>query len=114
MSVKFNEIGSLVATFATSTALVGDVVALASAGTVAKATSSDTICGLAVSKGNGVVGVQIKGAMTFSCTDSNMTLGRVVLAAAGSNKVKVSADGSGVPALVVEIDTTAHTVTAIL
>ena len=114
MSVKFNDIGSLVATFTTSTAKIGDVVALSANGTVVKATSSDTVCGVVVSLNGTAAGVQIKGAMTIACTDINMTLGRVVLAAAGSNKVKVSADGSGVPALVVDIDAVGNTVTVIL
>ena len=115
MSVRFNGISDVVVTFNTANAVVGDVVYVSGNKTVEKAKTSDSLCGLVVSKNGGFVGVQIKGAMELPCSDATLALGRQEIIPDGSNGVKKAASGtSGLPALVVDVDTASSKVTVIL
>ena len=88
MSVCFNGISDVVVAFQTASAAIGDLVAVSANKTVEKAGASDSICSLVVSKNGGFVGVQIKGAMELSCTDSAIALGRQEIVPDGSNGIK--------------------------
>ena len=106
MSVRFNGIGDIVATFTTAEAEVGDIVKVSANRNVEHAADGESICGLVVSKNGSYVGVQIKGAMKVPCSDAALALGRTVLVADGANGVKKAGAGViGVQALVVDIDT---------
>lgn len=94
---------------------MGDLVYISGNKTVEKAGTSNTICGLVVSKNGSYAGVQIKGAMELPCSDPSMALGRQELVPDGSNGVKLADSGSkGLSALVVDIDTENSKLTAIL
>ncbi len=115
MSVRFNGVSDVVVTFNTESAEIGDLVSISGNKTVEKAGSTDSICGLVVSKNGGFVGVQIKGAMELPCSDGTVALGRGTLVPDGENGVKAAASGAaGLAALVVDIDTDNSRVTVIL
>ena len=115
MSVRFNGISDVVVTFNTADAVIGDLVYVSANKTVEKATTSNTICGLVVSKNGGYVGVQIKGAIELPCSDSTIALGRQEIVPDGSNGVKKPTSGSvGLAVLVVDIDSENSKVTVIL
>ncbi|MGI5895570.1 MAG: hypothetical protein ACOX6U_01315 [Oscillospiraceae bacterium] len=115
MSVCFNGISDVVVTFQTASAAIGDLVAVSANKTVKKAGASDSICGLVVSRNGEFVGVQIKGAMELPCTDSTIALGRQEIVPDGSNGIKKPASGaSGLPVLVVDMNSDKSKVTVIL
>lgn len=115
MSVRFNGISDAVATFNTTQAEIGDVVTVSGNKTVEKAKSTDSFCGVVVSKNGNFVGVQIKGAMELPCTDSTLTLGRQEILPNGTNGIVKAGTGvSGTPVLVVDVDTAGSKVTVIL
>ena len=114
MSVIFNGIGALVATFRNEDAEVGDIVTITDQNTVKKAGFVDTFCGLVVSKNGGYVGVQIKGGMELRCYDENLSIGRHYIAVDNNNALRLEEGPNAVPAMVVETDLDAGKATIIL
>ncbi len=104
--VSFEEIGGVVATFQRGEDVsCGAVVAMSGNGTVAGCDDGDVFCGVALTEGDDVVAVQVKGFCSVAITGA-VALGYVLLAADGDGGVETVTTG-GRSVLVVEVDSTA-------
>ena len=116
MSVSFDGIGELVATFeAASGTAAGYPVAMSASGKVAKASNGARFCGVALYvTGDGHAAVQLHGHYTAEYSGTAPSVGYGHLIADGSGKVKADAGTEGVYTgseyLISEVDTTAKTV----
>ena len=109
MSVSFEGIGELAATFKTSgTVETGDVVKIAGNGTAAACAGGDVFCGVVIGVSeDGYATVQLRGYVTAPYTGTKPDLGYAKLAA-GSDGVAVNNNGREY--LVIDVDETAGTV----
>lgn len=104
MKVSFNGIGECVVTFETdSEGLLGKVVKMSGNGTVSQCQAGDLFCGVAVSGGTGIVGVQIGGYIRVPFSGVTPDVGYQSLCADGAGGVKLAAD-EGRSLLVVDVD----------
>lgn len=106
MDYGFQEIGAVVATFATSDELtVGTPVTISANGTVQKAANAADPAGIVVSVGNGKVGVQVAGFAEVACTDSTLTVGFGAIQATTAGTIAKAATGK--TRLIAAVDATA-------
>lgn len=113
MSVSFNGIGQVCATFLGSGMVEGDVVKMGSRATVQKCGAGDTFCGVALCCKEDACSVQVKGFVSVAYSGTVPAVGVALLAADGSGGVKTVETG-GQSVLVVDADTAAKTVTILL
>lgn len=106
---SFEDIGSVVATFAADAGVTGgQVVKLTGNGAVGPCSGGDKFCGVALEPRRGGAAVQVKGFAEVSVT-GELAVGWAVLTADGTGGVKAApsgADGAapdGVAALVVDV-----------
>lgn len=116
MSVSFEGIGQIVATFeAVSGTAAGDPVKISSAGKVTACSDGDRFCGVALYvTGDGHAAVQLSGHCTAAYTGTAPDVGYGRLVSDGSGAVKADAGSEGVYTggeyLITEVDTAAGTV----
>ena len=104
--MNYNQIGDVTATFRISGTLkVGDLVTMAENSTVKAAAKDTEVIGVCVSKNGSYAGVQIQGGVQVGCSDSTLTPGYQMLKATATNEVAKGT--TGVPHLVVSVDTAA-------
>lgn len=115
MKVSYEGIGQLCASFAGSGLSVGTPVKITANGTAAACIKGNELVGVvaAVSHGKDACSVQLAGFVTLSYSGTAPSLGYAALVADGSGGVK-SAESSLRNRLVVDVDTTAGTVTFLL
>ena len=111
MKLSYEGIGQWAATFACTEAAEGELVKISGSGAVAACGDGDDFCGmvLSVSRGGDACSVALGGMVTAGYTGSTPALGWSGLAGDGAGGVKTSE--SGREYLVVDVDTTAQTVT---
>lgn len=102
MNHSFERIGAWSATFATETAVEGQVVKMSGNGEVAACAAGEDFCGVADPVRNGHCGVQLGGIAQVSYTGDAPAVGEVMLAADG--KGGVCAAESGKTYLVVAVN----------
>lgn len=104
MKVSFNGIGECIVTFETEDEdLMGKVVRVSGNGTVSDCKEGDLFCGVAVSGGAGIVGVQLGGYVRVPFSGITPDAGYQNLCADDEGGVKVTAD-EGRSLLVVDVD----------
>lgn len=111
MKLSYEGIGQWAATFACSEAAEGELVKISGSGAVAACGDGDDFCGmvLSVSRGGDACSVALGGMVTAGYTGEAPALGWTGLAADGTGGVKPSETGREF--LVVDVDTSAKTVT---
>ncbi|SFP19136.1 hypothetical protein SAMN05216343_10449 [Oscillibacter sp. PC13] len=115
MKLSYEGIGQWAATFACSGVSEGEMVKLSANGTVAGCGDGDGFCGmvLSLSRGGDACAVALGGMVTAGYTvetdGAAPSLGWATLASDGSGGVKAAASGRSY--LVVDVDTSAKTVT---
>ena len=111
MNYSYEGIGQWCATFAGSQAEEGQVVKLTAGKTVGPCAAGDGFCGmvLSVSRGGDACTVALGGMVTAGYTGTAPELGWSILVGDGSGGVKTAATGRSY--LVVDVDSTAKTVT---
>ncbi len=93
MSVSFNTIGEVTATFKINGNLAnGDLVTINTDGTVEKAATTEEIIGVCVSTNGVYAGIQIKGGVKVKA-DSTLTTGYKALTVSADNTVKAASTG---------------------
>ena len=99
--ISFEDIGSVVATFAAGEGVKGgQVVKVTGNGAVGPCQDGEAFCGVALEPRKGCCGVQVKGFAAVSCTGT-LALGRTGLTADGKGGVRTAgAEETGVAALV--------------
>lgn len=112
MTVSFNGIGQVNATFLGKHLAENQVVKMSGHGTVAACADGDSFCGMALCCKDDACTVQVGGFVTVGYSGAAPAVGWTALAANGSGGVKTSA--SGRTYLVAGADTTAKTVTIML
>ena len=112
MSISFQGIGQVCATFLCGTVAEGQLVKVSGRGTVAACDDGDGFCGVAVCKKDDACAVQVAGFVTVPYSGTEPAPGYAALAADGSGGVK--SVESGREYLVADADTTAKTVTILL
>lgn len=118
MKLSYEGIGQWAATFACDDLAEGELVKISGNGTVAACGTGDDFCGmvLSVSRGGDACAVALGGMVTAGYTvpaeGAAPALGWSGLSADGEGGVQADADGSTY--LVVDVDTTAKTVTFVL
>ena len=116
MSVSFEGIGQVIATFtAASGTQAGDPVKVSDSGKVTECSNGDRFCGVALYvTGDGHAAVQLSGHCTAKYTGTAPTVGYGHLVSDGSGAVKADAGTEGVYTggeyLITEVDATAGTV----
>lgn len=110
MTVSFEGVGQVCATFMGGGLTEGHVVKLTGSGTVGACAADDAFCGVAVCCKDDACTVQVGGFVSVGYTGTAPTVGWKALAADGSGGVKAVTSG-GVTCLVADVDTTAKTVT---
>lgn len=108
MSVSFNGIGEMYATFLSENTEAGVPVAVSGNKTVAKAASGAVFCGVAVSVKDAMNAVQIAGYVKLPYTGTAPAAGYAKLTANGSGGV--TANSSGREYLIIEVDSTEKTI----
>ena len=111
MKLSYEGIGQWAATFACTDVAEGEFVKISENGTVAACNDGEDFCGmvLSVSRGGDACSVALGGMVTAGYTGSTPVLGWSGLAGDGAGGVKTSETGREY--LVVDVDTTAQTVT---
>ena len=113
MSVSFEGVGQVCATFLGDGLTEGHVVKLTGNGTVGNCDAGDPFCGVAICCKDDACTVQVCGFITVGYSGSAPAVGWTALAADGNGGVK--ADGDDCRKLpVVDVDATAETVTILL
>lgn len=113
MTVSFEGVGQVCATFLGGGLTEGHVVKLTGNGTVGECAADDAFCGVAVCCKDDACTVQVGGFVSVRYTGTAPAAGWRALAADGTGGVKAAASG-GVNCLVADVDTTAKTVTIML
>lgn len=113
MSVSFEGVGQVCATFLGGKLTEGHVVKMTGNGTVGPCEADDAFCGAAICCKDDACTVQVGGFVTVGYTGTAPGVGRNTLAADGKGGVKTAGTG-GVNCLVADVDTTAKTVTILL
>lgn len=116
MSVSFQGVGQVCATFLGSGLSEGQVVKMSSQGTVSACADGDGFCGAAVYCRDDACSVQVGGFMTVKYSGTAPGVGWAELHADGSGGVRSSGEKEtgGVRCLVVDVNTTEKTVTLML
>ena len=119
MSVSFEGVGQVCATFLGGGLTEGQVVKLAGSGTVGACGAGDAFIGAAICCKDDACTVQVGGFVTVSYTGTAPAVGWCALTADGKGGVKAAAGGtdsaeSGRMLPVVNVDTGAKTVTILL
>lgn len=112
MSISFEGVGQVCATFLGGKLVEGQVVKMTGNGTVGACGKNDSFCGVALCCKDDACTVQVGGFVSVKYSGSAPAVGWSVLAADGSGGV--AAADSGVNCLVADVDTTANTVTIML
>lgn len=115
MSVGFDGVGQVCATFLGGQAVEGQVVKLAGNGKVAPCGAGDGFCGVALCCKDDACTVQVCGFVTVRYSGTAPAVGWTALTADGNGGVKAAGkddDGRAVP--VVSVDETAKTATVLL
>ena len=118
MKVSYEGIGQWAATFACDDAAEGELVKISANDTVSACAAGDDFCGMVLSVGRdgGACSVALGGMVTAGYTVPSQgaapALGWAALSADGSGGVQ--ADAAGRSFLVVDVDTSAETVTFVL
>ena len=114
MKLSYEGIGQWAATFACTELAEGELVKVSGSGTVAACAAGNDFCGmvLSVSRGEDACSVALGGMVTAGYTGTAPAVGWGVLVADGSGGVKTAETGREY--LVVDVDTTAETVTFVL
>ncbi len=107
MKFSYEKIGAWSATFATETAVEGQVVKMSADHTVAACSDNDVFCGVADVVRNGICGVQMSGMAEVCYSGSAPAVGNATLAADGKGGVCTAS--SGQTYLVVSVDTAKKT-----
>lgn len=110
MTVSFEGVGQVCATFLGGGLTEGHVVKLTGNGTVGACAADDAFCGVAVCCKDDACTVQVGGFVSVGYTGTAPAAGWKALAADGSGGVKAVTSG-GVTCLVADVNTTAKTVT---
>ena len=113
MSISFEGVGQVCATFLGGGLAEGQVVKMAGNGTVDACKADDLFCGVALCCKDDACTVQVGGFVTVAYSGTAPAVGWAELAADGKGGVK-AASGSGVRCLTADVDTTAKTVTIML
>ena len=113
MSVSFEGIGQVCATFLGSGLTEGHVVRMAGQAEAGACGDGDPFCGVALCCKDDACTVQVSGFVTVGYSGAAPAVGWCSLAADGKGGVKTAASG-GTPCLVADMDTTAKTVTIML
>ena len=113
MSVSFEGVGQVCATFLGGGLTEGHVVKLTGRGTVGACGDGDAFCGAALCCKEDACTVQVKGFVTVGYSGAVPGVGRAPLCANGEGGVRAAGEG-GEMCLVVDADTTAKTVTILL
>ncbi len=109
MSVSFEEIGYLAVTLPEGTCQEDQVCKVGADGTAQTCAAGDRFCGVVKGLRGGFAGVQIHGIATVPYTGTAPTCGYGSLCADGIGGVKTAS--AGTTYLVLQVDTTAKTVT---
>lgn len=112
MEMSVNGIGTVVVTLKGAELSVGDLVMMDGNFGAKKAGTDAEPVGVCVSKNGSYAGVQIKGGVQVGCSDSTLTPGYQMLKATATNEVAKGT--TGVPHLVVSVDTAAKTAEIVL
>ena len=113
MSVSFEGVGQVCATFLGGGLTEGQVVRMAGNSTVDACKADDLFCGVALCCKDDACTVQVGGFASVGYSGTAPAAGWSSLAADGKGGVKTIASG-GVTCLVADVDTTAKTVTIML
>ena len=113
MSVSFEGVGQVCATFLGGKLTEGQVVKMDGNGTVGACKADDLFCGVALCCKDDACTVQVGGFVTVAYSGTAPAAGWVELAADGKGGVK-TASGDGVSCLAADVNTTAKTVTIML
>ena len=117
MSVSFQGVGQVCATFLGDGLSAGQVVKMSGRGTVGPCSSGDKFCGAAVHCGDGACSVLVSGFVTVEYSGTVPSVGWAELCADGSGGVRSLTEkdtGGGVRCLVVDTDTAEKTATILL
>lgn len=114
MNVCFDGVGQVCATFLDGGVSLGQVVKVTGRGTVGKCGAGDSFCGVVLHSRAGACAVQVRGFVTVSYSGTAPGLGLAALCADDKGGVKTAAASGGTSYLVVDVDTTAKTVTILL
>ena len=112
MSVSFEGVGQVCATFLGGGLQEGQVVKVTEPGTVGPCGAGDGFCGTALCCKDDACMVQVAGFVTVGYTGTPPAVGYASLCADGTGGVKVSAGGRS--RLVADVDKTAKAVTILL
>ena len=118
MKLSYEGIGQWAATFACGDAAEGEIVKISGNGAVSACTAGDDFCGMVLSVGRDgeacavALGGMVTAGYTVPSQGAAPALGWAALRADGSGGVQADADGRSF--LVVDVDTSAETVTFVL
>ena len=113
MSVSFEGVGQVCATFLGGGLTEGQVVKMTGSGTVGACAADDAFCGVALCCKDDACTVQMGGFVTVGYSGAAPALGYTALTADGKGGVKTAGEG-GVMCLVAQVDTAAKTATIML
>ena len=112
MSISFEGVGQVCATFLGGGLTEGHVVKMTDNGTVGACKADDDFCGAALCCKDDAGTVQVGGFVSVKYSGTAPALGWTSLAANGEGGVKAAS--GGITRLVTDVDTTAKTVTIML
>ena len=116
MSVSFQGVGQVCATFLGEGLSAGQAVKMSGRGTVGPCGDGDKFCGVTAHYGEGACSVLVSGFVTVKYSGTVPGVGWAELCADGGGGVRSQGeqDGGGVRCLVVDADTAEKTVTVLL
>ena len=114
MSVSFEGIGQVCATFLGSGVTEGHVVRMAGRAEAGACGDGDPFCGVALCCKEDACTVQVRGFVTLGYTGDAPEAGTVSLCADGQGGVRAAGESGGRACLVVDADAAAQTVTILL
>lgn len=114
MSVSFEGVGQVCATFLGGGLTEGHVVKMAGRATAGACGDGDPFCGVALCCKEDACTVQVAGFVTVGYSGTVPTAGMAVLCANGEGGVRTAGESGGRTCLVADADTAAKTVTILL
>ena len=115
MSVSFDGVGQVCATFLGSGLGEGQVVRMAGNGTVCACGDGESFCGVTLCCKDDACTVQVGGFVTAAYSGSAPSVGQAALCGDGIGGVKTAASAeTGTQCLVVDVDAAANAVTILL
>lgn len=114
MSVSFEGVGQLCATFLGGKLTEGHVVKMAGRAAVGACGDGDPFCGVALCCKEDACTVQVEGFVSVGYSGAVPAVGMAELCANGEGGVRAAGESGGRSCLVVDADTTAKTVTILL